>query len=113
MDCITFSKDISAFLHEQLDDEELNDFLNHQKTCKSCAEELEVNYIVQEGIIRLDDKNASLNLASAHRHNLKNNQEYMSTRKKLIILSNIFRTLNFWTIAAVAFVFLRMIILGP
>ncbi len=112
MDCITFTKDIDAFLHEQLTDEELNEFLNHQKTCKSCAEELEVTYIVQEGIVRLDDRNASLNLASAHRHNLKNNQEYMVTRKKMIVLSDIFRTLTFWTVIAVATVFLRLIIMG-
>ena len=107
MDCITFNKDIDAFINERLDDEELNDFLNHLKTCAGCAEELEVNYIVKEGMVRLDDKKSGLNLASAHRHNLKNNQEYIASRKRLIILSDIFRTLSFWVVFAAAIVFLR------
>ena len=112
MDCSTFNKDIDGFIGEKLNDEELNDFLNHLKTCKSCAEELEVNYIVHEGLIRLDDRNASMNLASAHRHNLENNREYIGLRRKLIVLSNVFRTLTFWVLCASAFVFLRILLTG-
>ncbi len=112
MDCMTFNKDIDAFIHDRLDDDELNGFLNHLKTCRSCAEELEVNYIVQEGIVRLEDKHASLNLASAHRHNLKNYQEYMITRKRLMVLSNVFRTLTFWVLAGTVLVYIRILILG-
>ena len=53
MDCITFNKEIDAFLNDRLDDEQLNAFLNHLKTCDSCCEELEINYIVHEAVIRL------------------------------------------------------------
>ena len=108
MDCITFNKDIDAFIHDELNDDELNGFLNHLKTCKSCAEELEVNYIVQEGMLRMNDKSASLNLASAYRHEITNNKEYIASRKRSIVIANVFRTLIFWTLIAVTFVYLRV-----
>ena len=112
MDCITFNKDIDAYLSDRLDDEELNDFLNHLRDCKSCAEELEVNYIVHEGIVRLEDGKAGLNLVSAFRHDLGNSRDYMSMRKKLAVLSDIIRTLTFWVLAGTVFVFLRTLLLG-
>ena len=59
MDCITFNKDIIAYLDGELGDEELNDFLHHLKTCEACAEELEINYIVREGVKLLNRKNSS------------------------------------------------------
>lgn len=112
MDCITFNKDIDAFINGRLNDEELNSFLNHLHTCPSCAEELEINYIVQEGMIRMNDKTACLNLASAYRHELKNNQEYIASRKRMIILADVFRTLIFWTVIAVIVVYARVSITG-
>ena len=112
MDCIQFNKDIKTFIDGELFDAELNDFLNHEKTCESCAEELEVNYIVQEGMRRLDDRKASLDLASAYKDNISANRQYMRSRKRLIAVSNVFRTLSFWTLVGTAFVFLRILILG-
>lgn len=108
MDCITFNKDIDAFIREELNDEELNDFLNHLKTCKGCAEELEINYIVQEGMKRMNDRHASLNIASAYRHNLLNHREHIIYRKKMMVVADVFRTLTFWTIVGVCFVYFRI-----
>ena len=112
MDCVAFNRDIEAFIAEELDDETLNAFLNHLAVCPSCAEELEINYIVHEGIARMDKRHASLNLSSAFRHNLRNNQEYIAFRRKLMITADVFRTLSFWTLAATVFVFLRILIAG-
>ena len=74
MDCITFNKDIVAYLDGELDDTELNDFLMHLETCKSCAEELEINYIVREGVKILDRKNSSYDLLSAFKNNRDGNR---------------------------------------
>ena len=112
MDCITFNKEIDAFLNDRLDDEQLNAFLNHLKTCDSCREELEINYIVHEAVIRLGKKDSGFNLASAYRHELRNSQEYMEMRKRLMILSNVFRTLTFWALTGALFVFFRVFFLG-
>ncbi|MDO4962211.1 MAG: zf-HC2 domain-containing protein [Eubacteriales bacterium] len=107
MDCITFNNDINAFIDGELEDEELNDFLNHLRSCKSCSEELEVNYIVHEGMNRLDSKNADFNLISSHRKYLEHNAGYIKRRKKLMIVSNVFRTVSFWVLIATAFVFIH------
>ena len=108
MDCITFNKDIDAFIKGELCDKELNAFLLHIKQCKSCEEELQVNYIVQEGMSRMNDRHASLNIASAYVHELTSNREYIASRKRMIVLADIFRTLIIWTILATTFVFLRV-----
>ena len=108
MDCITFNKDIDEFIRGELCDEELNAFLLHLKGCKSCEEELQVNYIVQEGMRRMNDRHASLNIASAYTHELVTDREYIVSRKRMIVVSDIFRTLVFWTVLAVAIVFVRV-----
>ena len=112
MDCIGFNKDIDAFIKGTLDDEELNGFLCHLDSCKSCEEELQVNYIVQEGMRRMNDRHASLNIASAYTHELTNNREYIAARKRMIVAADVFRTLLFWTVIAVAFVYIRVGLTG-
>ena len=109
MDCITFNKDIDAFIKGELCDEELNAFLLHLKQCRSCEEELQVNYIVQEGMKRMNDRHASLNIAAAYGDELKDNNNYIASRKRMIVVSDIFRTLIIWTVAAVIFVFVRTV----
>lgn len=112
MDCITFNKEIDAFLNDRLDDEELNEFLNHLKSCSGCCEELEINYIVHEAMIRLGKNDSGFNLASAYRHELKNSQEYMEMRKRLMLVSFVFRTLTFWVLLGTLFVFFRVLFFG-
>ena len=112
MDCIGFNKDIDAFIKGTLDDEELNGFLCHLDSCKSCEEELQVNYIVQEGMRRMNDRHASLNIASAYTHELTNNREYIAARKRMIVAADVFRTLLFGTVIAVAFVYIRVGLTG-
>ena len=50
MDCLTFRKNINAYIGKSLPDDELNAFLQHLSSCEKCREELEINYIVSEGI---------------------------------------------------------------
>ena len=109
MDCITFNKDIDDYIRGELMDDELNDFINHLSVCPKCAEELEINYIVTEGTVRLDKKKADFNLKAAYNDNVISKKRYMSARKKLIRVSNVFRTLSFWAVVGAAFVFLRTI----
>ena len=108
MDCITFNKDIDAFIKGELCDEELNSFLLHLKGCRNCEEELQVNYIVQEGMKRMNDRHASLNIAAAYAREIGDDCEYIASRKRMIVVSDIFRTLVFWTVLAVAVVFVRV-----
>ena len=112
MDCITFNKDIIAYLNGELEDAELNDFLHHLEKCKSCAEELEINYIVKEGVEILDRKNSSYNLSLAFKTNTEKSCEYIKHKKHMIRLSYVVQTITFWAVLASAFVFLRIMYIG-
>lgn len=112
MDCITFNKDIIAYLDGELSDEELNDFLHHLEGCRSCAEELEINYIVREGVKLLDRKNSSYDLSSAFRQNTKENTNYIKNKKILIRAAYAVGTVAFWALLASVFIFFRIMYVG-
>lgn len=112
MDCITFNKDIIAYLDGELGDEELNDFLHHLKTCEACAEELEINYIVREGVKLLDRKNSSYDLSSAFRQNTREDTVYIKRKKILIRAAYAVGTVAFWALLASMCIFFRIMYVG-
>ena len=112
MDCVEFDKKINPYLHDELSDEELNEFLLHLASCPKCSEELEINYIVNEGIRRLDREKADYNLSLAYTKSTENSRRYLARRKGTIRLSYIIGTLTFWCMLMVVFVYLRILIMG-
>ncbi|MBQ9420663.1 MAG: zf-HC2 domain-containing protein [Lachnospiraceae bacterium] len=112
MDCIEFNGKINAYLKDELTDEELNEFLLHLRSCPKCNEELEINYIVNEGVERLDRNKADYNLSAAYEKAKEDSRRYIAGRKGMIRLSYIVGTLMFWMMLVTTFVFLRITILG-
>lgn len=55
MDCKEANKRMSGFLNDELSSRELKDFLGHISCCKDCKEELSIQFLVQEGMARLED----------------------------------------------------------
>lgn len=55
MDCRETQSKIINFIDDQLDEEEILEFINHIRNCKECFEELEINYIMLVGMRQLDD----------------------------------------------------------
>lgn len=58
MKCKEFEKDIPDFLSDKLDEYKLPDFVAHVKNCKACEEELAIQYLTTEGLIRLEEGSA-------------------------------------------------------
>ena len=112
MDCIEFNGKINAYLKDELTDEELNEFLLHLRSCPKCNEELEINYIVNEGVRRLDREKADYNLSAAYTESTEASRHYLKVRKSMIRLSYIIGTLTFWSMLMVIFVYLRILIIG-
>lgn len=108
MDCLTFRKNINAYLEDRLSDEELNIFLQHLESCESCREELEINFIVNEGISILDEGDQDYNLSQAYERSLKRRQRYIRSISVLRILSYAADTLAFWGVVFCAVIFLRI-----
>lgn len=54
VDCKNFANLIPDFLTDSLDNSELSDFLAHLDTCPDCQEELSTQYLLYEGMSRLE-----------------------------------------------------------
>ena len=58
MDCKRFEKLIPDFIGQKMDYPTLKRFMGHRQKCGDCKEELEIQFLVSEGIQRLEDGNA-------------------------------------------------------
>lgn len=58
MDCKEFEKRIPDFIDRKLDYPSLKRFSGHMEKCENCKEELVIQFLVTEGIQRLEDGNA-------------------------------------------------------
>lgn len=80
MNCKEVEKMIPLFLEDDLDTEDLREFLEHIEKCNECKEELSIQFLVSEGLSRLESGNAfnlqrELKLQTENaEHNLKNRE---------------------------------------
>lgn len=58
MTCKDFEKQIPAFLERELDFLTLKQFCEHMETCSECHEELVIQFLVTEGMLRLEEGDA-------------------------------------------------------
>ena len=54
MDCKQFNSLIQDFLHDRLDEMRLSEFLTHIEECEDCRDELRIQYLIYEGLERLE-----------------------------------------------------------
>ena len=57
MNCKDAEKKIPYFLQDELDGDGLEEFLEHVETCSECKEELSIQFLVTEGLERLEKGN--------------------------------------------------------
>lgn len=55
MDCKEVQRNITAFLDEELSGKTAEKFLDHISQCPECREELSIQYLVKEGMVRLEE----------------------------------------------------------
>ena len=58
MECKTFEKRIPDFLKKKLDYVTLKNFLDHMEQCPSCKEEVTIQFLMDEGLVRLEEGSA-------------------------------------------------------
>ena len=54
MDCKEFAGLIQDFLGDKLDEMKLSEFLEHVDECENCKDELRIQYLIYEGLERLE-----------------------------------------------------------
>lgn len=64
MNCKEAEKTIPSFLNDELDGDDLADFLEHIEECSECKEELSIQFLVSEGLEQLEQGN-NFNLQEA------------------------------------------------
>ena len=77
---------IPQFLDDDLDNQDLADFLDHIDNCPECKEELTIQFLVRVGMQRLEDGN-TFNLASELERELADAKKKMHRRKTLVLIS--------------------------
>ncbi len=55
MKCSETEQAIQQYIDDQLTGPRLRDFLTHIEGCPKCYEEMEINYLMKEALIRLED----------------------------------------------------------
>ena len=57
MNCKETEKEIPSFLLDELDGNMLEEFIDHVESCPECKEELSIQFLVAEGLERLEKGN--------------------------------------------------------
>lgn len=58
MDCKQFEHLISDFIQQEMDYRTLSKFINHIENCPKCKEELVIQFLITEGMVRLEEGSA-------------------------------------------------------
>ena len=77
---------IPQFLDDDLDNQDLADFLDHIDNCPECKEELTIQFLVRVGMQRLEDGN-TFNLVKELDRELAEAKKKMHRRKTLVLIS--------------------------
>lgn len=57
MNCKEAERKIPSFLQDELDGSQLEEFIAHVEACPECKEELSIQFLVSEGLERLESGN--------------------------------------------------------
>lgn len=55
MDCRKAERSITQFVHDDMDKKDMEEFICHIYECESCKEELSIQYLITEGMSRLEE----------------------------------------------------------
>jgi len=83
MTCKSFVRNIPAFLNEELDYDELNEFLEHVYECAECKEELTIEILIREGLSSLEEGN-TFDLNSELNRHIHISDQILKRRDSLI-----------------------------
>ena len=62
MTCVEAEKMVVPYMKDELSPTELEAFLDHIHTCENCREELEIHYMVDVGLKKLDEADGTYDI---------------------------------------------------
>lgn len=91
MDCKTAQQKITSYIHRQLNDRELEEFIEHINSCPTCSEELEVYFTIYYALERLEqDEQGSFNMQELLKKDLEQAKRYLQKRHVLVFYRKFF-----------------------
>ena len=81
MDCKTCVRRITPYIQHELSDEETEDFLVHIHSCASCREELEINYMILEGLRVLDSDEENFDVQGAMDRDIRDSYQRLGAAR--------------------------------
>jgi len=92
MDCRETRKNIPKFIEDGLDGRQLQSFMRHLSECEECKEELAIQYLVTEGMQRLE-KGSTLDLQGQLEKKMESAKKKIRSRKRVICFMYVMETL--------------------
>lgn len=71
MTCMEAEKMVIHYIRDELSVAELEEFIEHIETCDNCMEELEINYMVDVGLKKLDEADGTYDIVGDLRRKLE------------------------------------------
>ncbi|MBE5939890.1 MAG: hypothetical protein E7266_05770 [Lachnospiraceae bacterium] len=106
MNCVKFNQSIKKFINNDMDTDELKDFLIHLNRCDDCREELEILFLVEK-IVNDNDGN-NYNYDSMLKNFIAENEEIIYREMRFKYISTLFTFISLFTtiVTFVYFVFI-------
>ena len=77
---------VIPYIRGELDDETLQEFLDHVDSCPECREELEIYFTVDVGIRQLDSETGTYNIKGALEAALEESRDHLQTLRFMKII---------------------------
>lgn len=104
MNCEQASICIKPFIEGKIEDDQLEGFLQHVEGCKECYEELDIMYIVSEGLQGLhSDSCASFDFTGMLAGRIEQGKRYLQTMKRRRIVLFLVQLLAYASLVVAAF----------
>ncbi len=110
--CRDAEKMVMPYINHQLDEEQLEKFLKHVKTCPACREELEIYYTVSVGLKRLDSGNGVYDITGSLEESMENAWLAVRTARLRRVICYAANTLNVTSVLLILLMQIRIWIQG-
>lgn len=90
---------VIPYIHHELSDEKLKDFIEHVESCENCKEELEIYYTVEAGIRQLDTDTGNYNIKGAMETDIVGSKQRLYTIRMFDIIRYALDTLGIIAVA--------------
>lgn len=102
MTCKEFEKIIPEYMQKKLDFMIEKQFVEHLHACPACKEELNIQFLVEEGLVRLEDGGA-FDLQKEMRELLRESEKKVRVHEKAIRIGKVVEILIMLAVLAAVF----------